>query len=70
MTAKAFMSISLDPSLIVVSIARAAEMLDYINKSAGYAVPILAGGTEATVSKRGAVSPYTVAGIGGGPGGS
>lgn len=48
MTANAFMSISLDPPLIAISIAKTAKMLDYISRSGRYAVSILAGGTEAT----------------------
>ncbi|QRG10260.1 flavin reductase family protein (plasmid) [Xanthobacter dioxanivorans] len=48
MTANAFMSISLDPPLIAISIAKTAKMLEYINKSGRYGVSILAGGSEAT----------------------
>lgn len=47
MTANAFMSISLDPPLIAISIAKKAKMLDLIRQSGRYAVSILAGGTEA-----------------------
>ncbi|MBL0372277.1 flavin reductase family protein [Rhizobium sp. KVB221] len=48
MTANAFMSISLDPPLIAISIAKKTRMLDYITKSGRFAVSILASGTEAT----------------------
>ncbi|MFC2253510.1 flavin reductase family protein [Labrys portucalensis] len=48
MTANAFMSISLTPPLIAISIAKTAKMLEYISRSGRYAVSILASGTEAT----------------------
>ncbi|MFC7366660.1 MULTISPECIES: flavin reductase family protein [Bhargavaea] len=41
MTANAFMSVSLDPKLIVISIGENASMLDKIRKSRKYAVNIL-----------------------------
>lgn len=46
MTANAFMSISLDPPLIAVSIAKTAKMLPLIKKSNRFAVSVLASGTE------------------------
>ena len=46
MTANAFMSISLDPPLIAVSIAKTAKMLPLIEQSQRFAVSILAAGTE------------------------
>ena len=42
MTANAFMSVSLDPKLIVVSIGEKAQMLDKIKHSKKFAVNILA----------------------------
>lgn len=41
MTVNAFMSVSLDPMLVVVSIDKRAEMLNIIKKSKKYAVSIL-----------------------------
>ncbi|MDJ1009250.1 MAG: flavin reductase family protein [Paracoccaceae bacterium] len=46
MTANAFMSISLDPPLIAVSIAKTAKMLALIETSGRFAVSVLAAGTE------------------------
>lgn len=46
MTANAFMSISLDPPLIAVSIAKTAKMLPLIEDTGRFAVSILASGTE------------------------
>lgn len=46
MTANAFMSISLDPPLIAVSIARTARMLDLIRQAGRFAVSVLPQGTE------------------------
>ncbi|RVT81714.1 flavin reductase [Rhodobacteraceae bacterium CCMM004] len=46
MTANAFMSISLDPPLIAVSIAKTAKMLALIEGSGRFAVSVLASGTE------------------------
>lgn len=46
MTANAFMSISLDPPLIAVSIAKSAKMLALIETSGRFAVSVLATGTE------------------------
>ena len=46
MTANAFMSISLDPPLIAVSIAKTAKMLPLIEDSGRFAVSVLASGTE------------------------
>lgn len=46
MTANAFMSISLDPPLVAVSIADTARMLPLIEQSGRFAVSILAAGTE------------------------
>lgn len=46
MTANAFMSISLDPPLVAVSIAKTAKMLPLIEKSGRFAVSVLANGTE------------------------
>jgi len=48
MTANAFMSISLDPPLIAVSVARSARMLGYIESAGRFAVSILSAGSEAT----------------------
>lgn len=48
MTANAFMSISLDPPLIAVSIAKTAKMLNYISDAGRYAVSILDQSAEAT----------------------
>ncbi|MGJ7920867.1 flavin reductase family protein [Neobacillus sp. LXY-4] len=42
MTANAFMSVSLDPKLVVISIGERAQMLDKINRSRKFAVNILA----------------------------
>ena len=42
MTANAFMSVSLDPPLVAVSIARTAKMLSRIQKSGRFAVSVLA----------------------------
>jgi len=42
MTANAFMSVSLDPKLVVISIGERAQMLDKINKIRKFAVNILA----------------------------
>ncbi|WP_017727752.1 flavin reductase family protein [Halalkalibacterium ligniniphilum] len=42
MTANAFMSVSLNPKLVVISIGNQAKMLDYIKKAKKYAVSILA----------------------------
>ncbi|WP_216827404.1 flavin reductase family protein [Alkalihalobacterium elongatum] len=42
MTANAFMSVSLDPKLVVISIDERAQMLERIRKSQKYAVNILA----------------------------
>lgn len=47
MTANAFMSISLDPPLIAVSIARKARMLGKIQRSRRFAVSVLACGMDA-----------------------
>ncbi|KGX85585.1 flavin reductase family protein [Pontibacillus litoralis] len=41
MTANAFMSVSLDPKLIVVSVAHKARMHDYLKQSDSFAVTIL-----------------------------
>ncbi|MEH7158755.1 flavin reductase family protein [Neobacillus drentensis] len=41
MTANAFMSVSLDPKLVVISIGEKAQMLDKIKKSKKFAVNIL-----------------------------
>jgi len=46
MTANAFMSISLDPPLIAVSIAESARMLAHIRKAGRFAVSVLAEGME------------------------
>ena len=46
MTANAFMSISLDPPLIAVSIGRHAKMLPLISQAGRYAVSILRSGGE------------------------
>ena len=46
MTANAFMSISLDPPLIAVSIAKTAKMLPLIKQAGRFAVSVLARGTE------------------------
>ena len=46
MTANAFMSISLDPPLIAISIAKTAKMLPLIEDTGRFAVSILASGTE------------------------
>ncbi|WP_421849616.1 flavin reductase family protein [Oricola sp.] len=46
MTANAFMSISLEPALIAVSIARAARLLPLIEASGRFGVSVLAAGTE------------------------
>ena len=46
MTANAFMSISLDPPLIAVSIARTAKMLPLIHSAGRFGVSVLASGTE------------------------
>jgi flavin reductase (DIM6/NTAB) family NADH-FMN oxidoreductase RutF len=48
MTANAFMSISLEPPLIAVSIGCGAKMCDRIERSGRFAVSILAHGTEKT----------------------
>jgi flavin reductase (DIM6/NTAB) family NADH-FMN oxidoreductase RutF len=48
MTANAFMSISLDPPLVAISVARTAKMLGYIHSSKRYAVSVLPDGTQAT----------------------
>ncbi|MDL2401007.1 flavin reductase family protein [Rhizobium mayense] len=47
MTANAFMSISLDPPLIAISIAEKARMLGKIQKSGRFAVSVLASGMDA-----------------------
>jgi flavin reductase (DIM6/NTAB) family NADH-FMN oxidoreductase RutF len=47
MTANAFMSISLDPPLIAISIAEKARMLEKIQKSGRFAVSVLASGMGA-----------------------
>lgn len=47
MTANAFMSISLDPPLVAISIAKTAKMLTLIETSGRFAVSVLAAGTEA-----------------------
>jgi flavin reductase (DIM6/NTAB) family NADH-FMN oxidoreductase RutF len=41
MTANAFMSVSLNPTLVVVSIAEKAQMLEYMKKSKQFSVNIL-----------------------------
>lgn len=46
MTANAFMSISLDPPLIAISIAAKAKMLPKIQQSGRFAVSVLAAGME------------------------
>lgn len=46
MTANAFMSISLDPALIAISIAEKAKMLPRIQKSGRFAVSVLASGMD------------------------
>ncbi len=46
MTANAFMSISLDPPLIAISIAEKARMLEKIQKSGRFAVSVLACGMD------------------------
>jgi len=48
MTANAFMSISVDPPLIAISIAANAKMLNKIRAAGRFAVSILAHGTEQT----------------------
>src|SRR5262245_472400 len=48
MTANAFMSISLDPPLIAISIGAKAKMLNKIRVAGRFAVSILAHGTEQT----------------------
>lgn len=48
MTANAFMSISLDPPLIAISVAEGAKMRAKIQKTGRFAVSILAHGTERT----------------------
>ena len=47
MTANAFMSISLDPPLIAISIAEKARMLEKIQKSGRFALSVLASGMDA-----------------------
>lgn len=47
MTANAFMSISLNPPLIAVSIAEKARMLEKIRKSGRFAVSVLSSGMDA-----------------------
>lgn len=46
MTANAFMSVSLNPKLVVVSIGKKAQMLEKIKKSKNYAVNILSAGQQ------------------------
>jgi flavin reductase (DIM6/NTAB) family NADH-FMN oxidoreductase RutF len=46
MTANAFMSISLDPPLIAVSVAKTAKMLPLIERAGRFAVSVLSSGTE------------------------
>lgn len=46
MTANAFMSISLDPPLVAISVAKNAKMLPCIQKSGRFAVSVLAEGME------------------------
>jgi flavin reductase (DIM6/NTAB) family NADH-FMN oxidoreductase RutF len=46
MTANAFMSISLDPPLVAISIAKHAKMHDMVQRSRQFAVSILAEGME------------------------
>ena len=46
MTANAFMSISLDPPMVAVSIAKTAKMLPLIESAGRFAVSVLASGTE------------------------
>ena len=46
MTANAFMSISLEPPMIAISIARTAKMLGHIKAAGRFAVSILPEGTE------------------------
>lgn len=46
MTANAFMSISLDPPLVAISIAKTAKMLPLIEASGRYAVSVLDAGSE------------------------
>ena len=48
MTANAFMSISLDPALIAISIGKQAKMLEFVNEAQRFAVSILADGTQST----------------------
>ncbi|MCW5722682.1 MAG: flavin reductase family protein [Devosia sp.] len=48
MTANAFMSVSLDPPLIMVSLDNRAKMLERLRASGRYAVSILAEGMERT----------------------
>lgn len=48
MTANAFMSISLDPALIAISISKNAKMLDLIKKAGRFAVSILPEGQTTT----------------------
>ncbi|MCC8935105.1 MULTISPECIES: flavin reductase family protein [Bradyrhizobium] len=46
MTANAFMSVSLDPPLVAISIAKSAKMLPNIQKTSRFAVSVLAEGME------------------------
>lgn len=46
MTANGFMSVSLDPALVVVSVARMATMHDLLHGTRRYAVSVLAAGQE------------------------
>lgn len=48
MTANAFMSVSLDPPLVMISLDNRAKMLDRVRASGRYAVSILAEGMERT----------------------
>lgn len=46
MTANAFMSVSLDPKLVVVSIAEKAQMLEKIKQSNSFSINILSAGQQ------------------------
>jgi flavin reductase (DIM6/NTAB) family NADH-FMN oxidoreductase RutF len=46
MTANGFMSVSLDPALVVVSVARSATMHELLHETGRYAVSVLAAGQE------------------------
>lgn len=46
MTANAFMSVSLEPPLVVVSVARAARLHDVVRRAGGYGVALLSADLE------------------------